>query len=266
MWKIKMAFRPGSVDLVEAPGTAHLAIDDPRFFGNIDPDIDFPDLEDVAFSQHTLSTYAQRRATLAPEHHTVLADSEFSSRILARRDEPSLDIPDVIPGEEFFRPRASEASKRSRISEIEVMRGRASSISAIHPRPSFASDSSQAARGRFDDDIPAFEELGQDEMMAFGEDAPPPMDAEYYGEIGYIPEMEGTPPGEENQQPAAAGLVLDDSVVFGIRRGTGTKGGRLAEDLAEEEEKKTEGAVQKKKKPLKRGIKVPVLFVLSRTN
>ena len=50
--KLLQAFRPGNVDLPDAAAiAATTAIDDPRFFGNVIPDYDFPDLADTAFAQ-----------------------------------------------------------------------------------------------------------------------------------------------------------------------------------------------------------------------
>ena len=51
MWKIKMAFRPGNVDLPEAAiMAAATTIDDARYFGNGQTDVDFPDLADTGKS------------------------------------------------------------------------------------------------------------------------------------------------------------------------------------------------------------------------
>ena len=61
--KIKLAFRPGNVDLADTQ-SATLAIDDPRFFGNIVPDQDYPELEDIAFSQNMLSNFVSLQAAL----------------------------------------------------------------------------------------------------------------------------------------------------------------------------------------------------------
>lgn len=48
MWKIKLAFRPGNVDLGADAHMASLAsIDDARYFGNIQPDFDYPELADM---------------------------------------------------------------------------------------------------------------------------------------------------------------------------------------------------------------------------
>lgn len=50
MWKMKLAFRPGTVDLPEGQAIATSNIDDFRYFGNVSMDPDFPELTDVAFT------------------------------------------------------------------------------------------------------------------------------------------------------------------------------------------------------------------------
>ena len=46
------AYRPGNVDLPEATIVANAtSIDDPRFFGRVLPDYDFPELAETAFAQ-----------------------------------------------------------------------------------------------------------------------------------------------------------------------------------------------------------------------
>ena len=67
MWKIKLAFRPGNVDMMimdpNMPGGgANLAIDDARFFGNFPVESDFPELENVPFPQYLLSSYDMEKS------------------------------------------------------------------------------------------------------------------------------------------------------------------------------------------------------------
>lgn len=106
MWKIKLAFRPGNVDLPEAATTAAAATtDDPRFFGYIEQDYDFPELAETAFSQDALTQYDELRAAqgrhVSSEHDTTLDSSGFRLGV------------DQF-GEDF--------DSSSRISDIEVMR------------------------------------------------------------------------------------------------------------------------------------------------
>jgi cohesin complex subunit SCC1 len=55
MWKMKLAFRPGSVDLPEGQVIPSSNIDDMRFYGNISLDQDFPEFSNVAFPFSTVS-------------------------------------------------------------------------------------------------------------------------------------------------------------------------------------------------------------------
>lgn len=131
MWKIKLAFRPGNVDLLlDAQAASSAVIDDPRYFGSVPMDPDFPELADMAFSQNMLSNYdtlrAARGRTLTSERETLqgsemdfLDTTRSSLGYDAGRGRGSsvyaspmagVDIPSgAIPGE-----RASVTSKASR--------------------------------------------------------------------------------------------------------------------------------------------------------
>jgi hypothetical protein len=179
MWKIKLAFRPGNVDLTDANSLATAAIDDPRYYGNIAPDQEFPELEDLAFSQSMLSNYVSLSQPRGTTHafqlestqndegdqqsnngrsrvRTMESPSAHGSRI---QDE--VELPGYIPGEEIWEP-SGAIGRLSQVSDIEVIRGHS-------PRPSFSSvaRTSISTIGaslamRFDDDIPAFEEQHDD--------------------------------------------------------------------------------------------------------
>jgi len=135
MWKIKLAFRPGNVDLVmDAQAASSALIDDPRYFGMAPTDPDFPELADMAFSQNMLANYdtlrAARGRTITSERETLQGDDmdymDTTSRSSLGYDagrgrgaggvyaspagsRGGLDIPGLIPGE-----RSSAASKASR--------------------------------------------------------------------------------------------------------------------------------------------------------
>ena len=193
-----MAFRPGNVDLAEGQAAA-MAIDDPRFFGNIAPDQDYPELEDAAFSQNMLSNYASLRAargrTIASQHDTTqqedfdyrsMADSrrgslQQQSPGSATRPSPSLSksgnrLISVghIPGEEAWKHSDQSSRSRGRMSDIDMVRdeGARASLSTL-ARSSMSSAGAGIVMG-FDDDIPAFDEHIDD--MAFGGNEPPQLD------------------------------------------------------------------------------------------
>ena len=196
--KIKLAFRPGNVDLAEGQAAA-IVIDDPRFFGNIAPDQDYPELEDAAFSQNMLSNYASLRAargrTIASQHDTTqqedfdyrnMADSRRGSMQQqspgsATRPSPSMSksgsrLINVghIPGEEAWKHSDQSSRSRGRMSDIEMVReeGARASLSTL-ARSSMSSAGAGIVMG-FDDDIPAFDEQMDD--MAFGGNEPPQLD------------------------------------------------------------------------------------------
>ena len=183
--KIKLAFRPGNVDL--AVSAVQMGIDDARNFGNIVPDDDYPELQDVAFDPNRLVDYSRLRAarcrTVASQHDTTQREHHISfggaragrrARDYVSDDEdvvhpsPSLRI-GRIPGEV-----GSRALDRSRLSDVELMR------EEQRPRGSIARSSMSSAaiggavRGGIDDDIPAFDDYMDD--AAFGGEEPPQMD------------------------------------------------------------------------------------------
>ena len=148
--KIKLAFRPGNYDLAEGQVAAAAAIDDPRFFGNIVPENDYPELEDAAFSQNMLSNYASMRAargrTLASQQDTTQQEdfeyplgptrssssgglsqspafgvkpSPASVRSAGAAGDSGLLNLGHIPGEEGWQP-GQGSGERSRLSDVEV--------------------------------------------------------------------------------------------------------------------------------------------------
>jgi len=191
MWKIKLAFRPGNVDL---GADAHMApaasTDDPRFFGNVLPDSDYPELADTAFDPDSLSSYhtlkIARGRTIASLQDTTQESMEISGIEGASRGDRSflrspsnssrqglLDIPGQIPGEEAWQQR-STSSKASRISDVEMMRGETSRSTLSGARASMSI-------AFHDDEIPAF----HDEDVAFGDTKAPAL--EDYTDEGYQP-------------------------------------------------------------------------------
>lgn len=143
MWKIKMAYRPGDVDLPEEVQTAAHAADDPRYFGNVKDiyqGIDFPDLADTAFAESMLTQYEDLKVaksrTIAKDYDTTL--QEF--------DREDLSFADAF---------AKSTEPKSRVSDIELMRGERSRSTLSLGRMSLES---AFGRDRFDADLPAFDE------------------------------------------------------------------------------------------------------------
>lgn len=137
LWKIKLAFRPGNVNLLETQLALSNQIDDQRFFGRINPDIDFPELADEGFAEAMLTNDATIRAA--------------RNRSLASRGD--LTISDYYDNK--LAERDSRFSKESKVSSIEIVRNNAEAGDA---RTSYSMSSNTPVPINFDDDIPAFED------------------------------------------------------------------------------------------------------------
>ena len=194
MWKIKLAFRPGNVDLMlDAQAASNVLIDDPRYFGNVMPDSDYPELDEQAFSHDMLTHYNTLKAAKghlsnnAPQDNFQYDDFDAQSvDSLSRRETSmrSLYSSPMIGGKAQLDSGSkvrSETSKASRISDIELMREERIRGSLSANRTSLSS--AGGMNMRMDDDIPAFEEQGDENM--FGDENVPPLDDyndQYYEE------------------------------------------------------------------------------------
>lgn len=159
MWKIKLAFRPGNVDLPEAATTAAAATtDDPRFFGYIEQDYDFPDLAEKAFSQDVLTQYDELRAArgrhVSSEHETTLNSSGFRGLDQFGDDfETGSRISDI----EVMR-HDQRRSRGSILSEVGGDRGRLSLSTAGGGSSASVFLGGKLKDGQDQDEIPAFDE------------------------------------------------------------------------------------------------------------
>ena len=216
--KIKLAFRPGNVDLTDAQtqAAASIAIDDPKGFGNIVPDADYPELEDAAFSQNMLSNYASLRAargrTIASQQDTTQQEdfdhlpASSSSHSMYHQRSPhsqssvhqsplggskngvhssSGGLVEVgyIPGEDAWKMQDGVHSSRGsscsgRVSDVELMRGERVRGSLSTLARSSLSSAGAIHSMRFDDDIPAFDDNMEEvaAVAAFGDVDPPQLD------------------------------------------------------------------------------------------
>jgi hypothetical protein len=165
MWKIKMAFRPGNIDMSEAVMIAqNNMIDDVRFFGQVQPDYDYPDLSDMAFEQNILNQYedirCSRLLTVSDDRETTQSFEKFGSvtgsspaRSIFDSRLSEINIPDIS-----YDGRHSIFEKRvSRGSDIEIVRGNISSRYSA-PVPVRSSGASSNISRFSEDDIPAFNE------------------------------------------------------------------------------------------------------------
>lgn len=200
MWKIKLAFRPGNVDLggQEHIASAH-AIDDVRYYGNVQHDFDYPELADTAFDPDSLATYktmkAARGRTLANLYETTQDDFDISDMMKSgagrspSTGQVQMDL-ERLPGEDETAWR--RRSSASHISDIEIMRGSGgrSTLSGARTSMSMAYID--------DENIPAFEE-GAD-VMEFGEANAPTMD-DYEYQYEAPPEVDDGVGGVGYDQP-----------------------------------------------------------------
>lgn len=193
MWKIKLAFRPGNVDLLtDTQAVTAAMIDDPRLYGHYQDELDYPELADMPFPQSMLTHYdtlkAARGQVISSDRTSMMTDDyeDFNnrdtyyvspSRSSVQKDNSTLiNIPSgVIPGEQ--RSRESSISKTSRISDVEIMRGDYSRGSISLNRTSISSMGGGVAM-QFDDEIPAY----QEQDVAYGTDYAPEIENDYnYG-------------------------------------------------------------------------------------
>jgi len=225
MWKIKLAFRSGNVD-IDISNMNNVNIDDARFFGNYEADNEFATLENAAFPQILLNAYDAPtvEAPLKQPLQQKKTAKSLSTSSSQRWGEDSLDAshydvsfgfgsaaqPSPSPGPDK-NLLGTAAKLRSRVSDVEVMRGeqRPSSLLARHlddslpssrPRNPRASSLSLSAL-RFEDDlVPAFEAPEADRSRHY--DSLGPLE-DFLQEAGPGPEEKGlAPPEGPSEEPA----------------------------------------------------------------
>lgn len=162
MWKIKLAFRPGNVD-IDPNLAAALNIDDARYFGNLSLDnLEFPGLENTAFPQMLLSGYHDKRSSLISNSIHDAGDQNMNDYYLT--SESPLFVSNAKLSLNHSDPQISSSSRNSKASDIEIMREeRVQSIKSGQQRTSLSSLHGGRPSGismsmSFDDDIPAFDE------------------------------------------------------------------------------------------------------------
>ena len=175
MWKIKLAFRPGNVD-IDPNSAAALNIDDARYFGNISFENDYPDIENTAFPQFLLSGYeagsvAQRSSLYSSDDQDL--GYEFKELAIVAASPILGPKPGRIGSDGFDQGRSAteeskgSSSRHSRVSDIEIMRDERSLTMSQQHRVSISSLRSSVGGGvgsrglsaaamGFDDDVPAF--------------------------------------------------------------------------------------------------------------
>ncbi len=191
MWKIKLAFRPGNVDLSEDAQTAKATdIDDVRHYGKVDTDFEYPELAETAFNPDTLTTYSTLQAARGydlaslslSQSQDQFLDLSDAQRYQDRSRSPSVSSrgsgfvnipPGQIPGEADLdypyqgrQPSQSgSGSHEGRISDVEIARRGSISRSTLS-----GARASMSMAYINDEEIPAFDEGGGDDSMYFGGD------------------------------------------------------------------------------------------------
>lgn len=163
MWKIKMAFRPGNVDMAETAAiAAPSATDDPRYFGMAQSEVDFPELEDIAFDDGMLMHFEELKAargrTLASARDTT-HEFDYEGDVTGARSPLIQHTSGLDLGDErrAYLDR-SGGSRDSRVSDIEMARRERSSLGGVGAgRPSLSSVGAGLEVG-YDDEIPAYDE------------------------------------------------------------------------------------------------------------
>lgn len=145
MWKMKLAFRPGKVDI--DPSLLNANIDDAKFFGNIPNDSEFPVLDNMAFSSQLLP-YSSSRESSVP-------GTPMSAAKLGRKR-----AKDSTPYAEPF-PISSplSATQSSRISDVQFVRER-TSLPPSHSKSDLVDRRNSSLGGnnmKGDDELPAFD-------------------------------------------------------------------------------------------------------------
>lgn len=139
MWKIKLAFRPGNVDIDPAL-FVNANIDDARNFGNVSTDHDYQDLESTAYPQYMLANFmsaSTEPVDFTPSFSRTKAGKGISSH-QSTQDE-NLNMSNISSGGDMARGfRGADVSNRISISSRDINR--------------------DSLTGNQFDDIPAFED------------------------------------------------------------------------------------------------------------
>jgi hypothetical protein len=238
MWKINLAFRPGTFDIDPNLATA-LNINDARHFGNIDLENELPDLMNTEFPQMLLPDQDQYRFDSSQSIDTSFYGMGGQS---LQQYSLSAESPLARAGSRGgSRGVSGSGSRHSHVSDLELTRfERGGSLASQQPRASMSSARGGRPSGMsmamgFEDDIPAFQEGGfdLDPLASTGM-----LD---FGDGGYVPPYE-----EEQEVPAEESKELDDG-----RRGSSRASARVQGLLAaqrreqdEEEDDMQEGPAQ----------------------
>jgi hypothetical protein len=144
MWKMKLAFRPGKVDI--DPSLMNSNIDDAKFFGNVPNESEFPVLENMAFSSQLLP-YSSSRESSVPG--TPMSAAKMGGR----------RAKDTTPYAEPFSIASPLSAQSPRISDVQFVRER-TSLPPSHSKSDLVDRRNSSLGGKNmkgDDELPAFD-------------------------------------------------------------------------------------------------------------
>lgn len=172
MWKIKLAFRPGNVDLPETATTAAAAAtDDARYFGYVEQDYDFPELAETAFSHNLLTQYEELHAARGRNvpFDQTLGGSEDNFETASRVSDVEIMRREHRMSDSTLRGNLDRMSLQSAIGRSPSIAGKDDYLPAIAAHDFFRD------RGDLDMSAGMPMDYGQDDIMDEAVDMAPPV-------------------------------------------------------------------------------------------
>eukprot|EP01038_Epipyxis_sp_PR26KG_P004624 gene4624-6503_t len=167
MWKIKLAFKSGNVDL-DSNLISNINIDDAKYFGNFSDDTEFPELEGTAFPPFLLTGYDSRIVPATTRKYSSIEGDELVDETSFR-----FNVMNVSAGD-----RSPAVSRGSRVSDIELVRdqsrislGIKRASTSLSSRPALAEFITQ-----YDDEIPAFDNPEEEPIIINWQSSSTPLD------------------------------------------------------------------------------------------
>lgn len=151
MWKMKLAFRPGKVDI--DPNITGGGIDDTRYFGNLPTDLEYSGLDNVAFASQLLP-YPGSRDSSVPSTPTGAAKAGGRKNLSAMEPFPFHSSPLQLPSSQQT-SRISDIQFRRDDDSVSVSSLKRGSSRLVEKRESLLNSSSKFLK---DDELPAFED------------------------------------------------------------------------------------------------------------
>lgn len=122
MWKIKLAFRPGNVD-IDPSLFVNANIDDARNFGNVSTDHDYQDLESTAYPQYMLANFMSQSTEAPMEFTPSFSRTKAGKGVSSAHStqDENLNMSNISSGGDMARPHRG-ADNRISISSRDLNR------------------------------------------------------------------------------------------------------------------------------------------------